>query len=59
MVGKVLAVRGALAAAAAPLSPADVTARFKGVKEPEVTELLAALEALGQARKINGGRFAA
>jgi predicted Rossmann fold nucleotide-binding protein DprA/Smf involved in DNA uptake len=59
MVGKVLAVRAILAAASSPMSAADVVAKFKGVKEGEVAELLVALEALGHARRVEGGRYAA
>ena len=58
-VGQVSAVRAALAAAAGPLAAGDVARAFKGGPVAKGAELLAALEALGQARRLDGGRFAA
>jgi hypothetical protein len=36
-----------------------VARAFTGAKEPKVAELLETLTALGQARPVEGGRFAA
>jgi hypothetical protein len=52
-------VRSLLASAPGPLKPAEVAASFKGARLEKVADLLEALEALGQARKLEGGRFAA
>jgi len=53
------AVRAALAAAAAPSSAAEIARRFKGAKADRVTDLLATLAALGQARSVGEGNFVA
>jgi hypothetical protein len=45
------AVAEALAAAARPVTPAEVAAMFDGAPEPGVADLLAALTTLGHARK--------
>ena len=59
LVSQISAVRAQLAAASTPMKAADVAKAFKAAKLEKVTELLAALEALGQARKLDGDRFAA
>jgi hypothetical protein len=59
LVGQISAVRSQLATATVPLKAVDVAKAFKSAKAEKVAELLAALEALGQARKVDGDRFAA
>jgi hypothetical protein len=59
LVGQVSSVRALLASAPTPTKPAEVAASFKGARSEKVADLLAALEALGQARKLDGDRFAA
>jgi hypothetical protein len=41
------------------MTPTEVASSFKGARIEKVADLLAALEALGQARKLDGDRFAA
>jgi len=59
LVGQISAVRALLATSAKPMKAVDVAGAFSKAKVEKVTELLAALEALGQARKLDGDRFAA
>lgn len=59
LVGQLSAVRATLAGAARPLPAGDVAKSFKGAPAAKVAELLAALEALGQARQLEGDRYAA
>jgi hypothetical protein len=54
----VSAVRQLLATSAVAMTAREIAAAFKGGRESRVTELLAALEALGQARRA-GDRYAA
>ena len=46
-------------AASGPLEPKAVAGRFKGAKKKTVAELLETLEAIGQARQLDDGRYAA
>ena len=59
LVSQISAVRAQLAAATAPMKAADIAKAFTSAKLEKVTELLAALEALGQARNLDHDRFAA
>jgi hypothetical protein len=59
LVGQVSSVRALLASAPTPMNPSQVAASFKGARTEKVTELLAALAALGQARQLPDNRFAA
>ncbi len=56
---QVQAVRGALAAQGAPASSAQIARTFKGARAGRVDEVLMALAALGQARRMADGRYAA
>ncbi|MDX9972038.1 MAG: class I SAM-dependent DNA methyltransferase [FCB group bacterium] len=51
------AVRAALSAHGAPADAATIAARFKGARAARVGELLEALAGLGQARRLEDGRF--
>ena len=55
---QVRAVRAALVEQPAPATPAQLTQAFKGAQTKRVTELLQTLDALGQARSTEHGRFA-
>jgi len=53
------AVRAALGARGRPCTAAQIVKSFKNAKPERVAELLEALASLGQARAVDGGRFAA
>jgi hypothetical protein len=55
---QVRAVRAALAEQPGPATPAQLAKSFKGAQAKRVTELLQTLDALGQARATEDGRFA-
>jgi hypothetical protein len=52
------AVRAALAAAAAPATPEALARTFQGARSDRVAELLDTLASLGQARRLEDGRYA-
>lgn len=52
-------VRTALEQSAAPATPGEVARSSAGAKADSVAELLDALAAMGQARRTDGGRYAA
>jgi hypothetical protein len=56
---QVSAVAGLLQGAAAPLHPRDVARAFKAKQASSMTPVLDALAAIGQARKLADGRYAA
>lgn len=56
---QVSAVASVLAGAAAPMSPREVAAAFKGKRAATVEPVLGALAAIGRARKLKNGRYAA
>ena len=56
---QVSAVAAILAAAPAPQHPRDIARAFDGKRAASVTPVLDALAAIGQARKLADGRFAA
>jgi hypothetical protein len=56
---QVQAPRSTLAASAGPLQAKDLAGRFKNAKVDRITELLDAMEVLGQARQLADGRYAA
>jgi hypothetical protein len=58
MAGQAAAVRAALAGFDRPVTAREIAAVFKGASEPRIGEWLATLAALGQARAVEGGRFA-
>jgi len=56
---QVLALKGALAEAPAPLAPAALAARFKGRRAgPDIARLMAVLQRDGQVRRAPDGAFA-
>lgn len=55
---QVRAVREALAAQAAPVTAAELARHFVRARAAKVGELLKTLVTLGQARELEGGRFA-
>jgi hypothetical protein len=52
-------VRAALEQSAAPATPGELARSFRGAQADRVAELLDALAAMGQARRIDGGSYAA
>jgi len=56
---QVSAVQSILATAHAPLAPQDVARAFKGKRAASVRPVLDALTAIGQARRLADGRYAA
>ena len=56
---QVSAVATILAAAPVPQHPRDISRAFEGKRAASVTPVLDALAAIGQARKLADGRFAA
>jgi hypothetical protein len=56
---QVSAVQSILAAANAPLAPADVARAFKGKRAATVRPVLDALAGIGMARRLKDGRYAA
>ena len=52
------AVRAALASAAAPATPEALARTFQGARSDRVAELLDTLASLGQARRLEDGRYA-
>ncbi len=56
---QVSAVQSILAAAAAPLAPADVARAFTGKRAATVRPVLDALAGIGMARRLKDGRYAA
>jgi hypothetical protein len=56
---QVSAVQSILATAQAPLAPQDVARAFKGKRAASVRPVLDALTAIGQARRLADGRYAA
>lgn len=56
---QVTAVAGVLSASSEPLRPADVAHAFKGRRSGNIMPILDALAAMGQARKLRDGRYAA
>jgi hypothetical protein len=57
--GRMRAVRRVVEASGAPLTPEAVAARFHYARRDVVRELLDTLEAMGQAQRVDGDRFAA
>ena len=53
------AVRTALQSHVKPTTAADIARSFQGARAEKVQELLETLASLGQARAVEGGRFAA
>jgi hypothetical protein len=56
---QVSAVASVLATASTALSPQDIARNFKGKRAASVTPVLEALAAIGQARRLKDGRYAA
>jgi hypothetical protein len=56
---QVMAVAGVLTAAPGPLSPREIARSFDGKRASTVEPVLAALAAIGQARRLQDGRYAA
>jgi hypothetical protein len=56
---QIIAVAGVLSASPSPLMPADVAHAFKGKRDTTIVPILDALAAMGQARKLPNGRYAA
>jgi len=56
---QIIAVAGVLSASPSPLLPADVAHAFKGKRGATIVPILDALSAMGQARKLPNGRYAA
>ena len=56
---QVSAVAAILSASTVPLAPQDVARTFKGKRAATVTPVLDALTAIGQARRLQDGRYAA
>ncbi|TMJ18981.1 MAG: class I SAM-dependent DNA methyltransferase [Alphaproteobacteria bacterium] len=56
---QVSAVAAVLASASTPMTPRDVAAAFKGKRAASVEPVLGALAAIGRARKLANGRYAA
>ena len=52
-------IRTALGAETGPIAAADLARRFKGAKKQQISELLATLAALGQARLVGDDRYVA
>ena len=57
--GRMRAVRRVVEGASDPLSTEDVASRFHYARRDAVQELLETLEAMGQAQRVDGDRFAA
>ena len=53
------AVRAALASAPAPATPEELARTFSGARSDRVADLLDTLASLGQARRLEDGRYAA
>ncbi len=56
---QIIAVAGVLSASPSPLLPTDIAHAFKGKRGPTIVPILDALAAMGQARKLPSGRYAA
>lgn len=56
---QVSAVAALLAAAPVPQHPRDIARAFDGKRAASVTPVLDALTAIGQARRLSDGRYAA
>jgi len=56
---QIIAVAGLLSASPSPLLPADIAQAFKGKRGTTIVPILDALAAMGQARKLPNGRYAA
>jgi hypothetical protein len=56
---QVSAIAAVLAAAPTPLAPQDIARNFKGKRAASVKPVLDALAAIGQARRLQDGRYAA
>ena len=56
---QIIAVAGVLWASPAPLLPADIAHAFKGKRGTTIVPILDALAAMGQAKKLPNGRYAA
>jgi hypothetical protein len=56
---QVIAVAGVLSASTSPLLPSDIAYTFTGKKRSAIVPILDALAAMGQARKLPNGRYAA
>ncbi len=52
------AVRSALASAPAPATPEELARTFSGARTDRVADLLDTLASLGQARRVEDGRYA-
>lgn len=57
LVARVQAVQAGLEAAAGPLAPADLARTFKGARIDAVAEILETLATVGQARRLEDGRY--
>jgi hypothetical protein len=56
---QIIAVAGVLSASFSPLLPTDIARAFKGKRGTTIVPILDALAAMGQARKLPNGRYAA
>ena len=56
---QVSAVAGVLAASPGPIAAGEIARAFRGTRSASVSPVLEALAAMGQARRLGDGRFAA